>query len=96
MGTFPDLFMLPLPHFLFYFILFFCFLGPPLKHMEIPRLGVEWELQLPAHTTATAMPDPSCVCNLQHSSWQRWIFNLLSQARDQTSVLMDTSQICFC
>ena len=25
--------------------------------MEVPRLGVESELQLPAHATATAMPD---------------------------------------
>ena len=31
----------------------FCFLGPHLWHMEVPRLGVEWELQLPAYTTAT-------------------------------------------
>ena len=26
--------------------------------MEVPRLGVELELQLPAYTTATATPDP--------------------------------------
>ena len=24
--------------------LFFVFLGPHLKHMEVPRLGVQWEL----------------------------------------------------
>ena len=30
--------------------------------MEVPRLGVESELQLPACTTATATPDPSPVC----------------------------------
>ena len=30
-----------------------CFLGPHLWHMEVPRLGVEWELQLPACATAT-------------------------------------------
>ena len=34
--------------------------------------------------TATAMPDPSCVCDLHHRSWQHQIFNLLSKARDQT------------
>ena len=33
-------------------------LGPHLWHMEVPRLGVESELQLPAYTTATAMQDP--------------------------------------
>ena len=31
--------------------------------MEIPRLGAESELQLLAYTTATAIPDPSCVCD---------------------------------
>ena len=44
--------------------LFFCFLGPWLQDMEVPRLGVESELQLPAYTTTTAMPDP--ICNLHH------------------------------
>ena len=44
------------------------FLGPHLRHMEIPRLGVEPELQLLAYTTATATPDASCVCDLHHSS----------------------------
>ena len=48
----------------------FCFLGPLLQHMEVPRLGVTSELQLPAYTTTTAMQDPSCVCDLHHSSWQ--------------------------
>ena len=33
------------------------FLGPHLRHMEVPRLGVEMEPQLPAYTTATAMWD---------------------------------------
>ena len=46
--------------------LFFSFLGLHLRHMEVPRLEVELELQLPA--TATASQDPSCICNLHHSS----------------------------
>ena len=36
---------------------FFFFLGQHLWHMEVPRLEVESELQLPAYATATAMPD---------------------------------------
>ena len=40
---------------------------PHLWHMEAPRLGIESEQQLPTYTTATATPDPSHVCNLQHS-----------------------------
>ena len=31
---------------------------------EVPRLGVESELQLPAYTTATATWDPSHICEL--------------------------------
>ena len=36
------------------------------------------------HTTATAMPDPSRICDLHHSSQQCWILNPLSEARDGT------------
>ena len=56
--------------------------------MEVPRLEVESELQLMAYAAATAMPDPSHVCDLQHSSRQRRILNPLSEARDQTRNLM--------
>ena len=41
------------------------------------------------------MPDQSCICNLHNGSWQHQILNPLSKARDQTCVLMDTSQIHF-
>ena len=61
--------------------------------MEVPRLGVELELQLPAHATATS--DLSCICDLHHSLRQRRILNPLSEARDQTHILMVPSQICF-
>ena len=50
--------------------------------MEVPRLGVESELQLPAYTTAIATQDSSCVCDLHHSSRPRQILNPLSEARD--------------
>ena len=63
--------------------------------MEVPRRGVELELQLPAYTTATATQDPSLICDLYYSSGQCWILNPLSEARDQTCVLMDASQIPF-
>ena len=71
---------------LFYFILFFFFfLWPHLQHMEVPRLGVESELQPLAYTMATATQDPSCVCDLPHSSRQHRILNPLSEARDRTT-----------
>ena len=56
------------------------------QHMEVPRLGVQSELQLPACATATAMPDSSRICDLHHSSQQRQIPNPLSKAMDTSRV----------
>ena len=70
------------PHFLFYYYYYLSFLGPHLRHMEVPRPGVESELQPPAYTTTTASPDPSRLCDLPHSLWQCQILNPLSEARD--------------
>ena len=64
-------------------------------HMEVPRVGVKLELQLPAHAIATATQDRSLVGDLHHSSWQCWILNPWSEARDQIQVHMDTSWIRF-
>ena len=61
--------------------------------MEVPRLGVELELQLLAYATATATPDLSHTCDLHHSSGQCQILNPLSEARDRTRNLMVPSQI---
>jgi len=77
--------------FLFFFFFFFCFLGLHLWQMEIPRLGGQLELQL----LATAMQDPSCICNLHHSSQQCQIPDPLSEVRDWTRILMDTRWIRF-
>ena len=41
------------------------------------------------------MQDPSCICNLHHSSQQGQIPNPLIEARDQTHSLMIPSQICY-
>ena len=64
--------------------------------MEIPKLGVELELQLQTYTTAMAIQDLSHICGLHPSSWQCQILNPLSEAGDRTCVLMDASQIHFC
>ena len=63
--------------------------------MEVPRLGVESELQLLVYSTATVMPDPRRVCDLHHSSQQHWILNPLNETRDRAHILMDTSWIHF-
>ena len=85
-----------------WFFFWFACLWPYLRHMEAPRLGAESELQPLAYATAT--PDPSCVCDLHHNSWQRQIpwpsergnarsHDPLSEARDGTCFLMDASHV---
>ena len=39
------------------------FIGLHLRHMEVPRVGAELELQLPAYTRATVTPDLSHICD---------------------------------
>ena len=43
------------------FFFFLSFLGLHPWHMEVLRLGVESELELPAYTTATAVRDLSLI-----------------------------------
>ena len=78
-----------------YLCLSFCLFRALPWHMDVPRLGVEWELQLLAYTTATAIPDPSLVCGLYYSSWQCRILDPLSEARDRTCIFMVPSRIRF-
>ena len=59
--------------------------------MKVPRLGVKLQLWLQAHATAIATPDLSCICNLRCSLRQHWILNSLSESRDGTYILMETS-----
>ena len=73
---------------------FFLFVfGPHPWHLEVPRIGVELELQLRDYATATVTWDLSHVCKLRHSSRQRQILNPRSEARDRTCILMDPSQV---
>ena len=62
--------------------IYLVFLGPHPWHIEVPRLGIESELQLPAYATTTATWDLSHVCNLHHSSEQCQVLNPLRKARD--------------
>ena len=63
--------------------------------MEVSRVGVELELQLPAYARAKAMPDLSRICDLHRSSRLHRILNPLSKARDRTHNLKVPSWICF-
>ena len=70
----------------FFFLPFYFFRAAP-----VPRLRVKSKPQLSAYATATATRDLSWVCDLHHSSWQRWILNPMSKARDQTHMVMGPS-----
>ena len=63
---------------------FFFFFSLHLQYMEVPRLRVKSELQLPAYSTTTAKLDPSRICHLHHRSRQYQILNPLKDAKDQT------------
>ena len=52
---------------------FFSFLGPDLQHMKVLGLGFKW----------------SCIFDLCHNLWPQRILNPLSEARDQTRILVD-------
>ena len=58
--------------------------------MEVPRLEAEFELQLPAYTTATAMPDPSHTATYTTAFGKRQILNPLNKATDRTHILTET------
>ena len=46
------------------------------------------ELHLPAYATARAMPDPSCICDLHHSSQPHQILNPPSEAGAASSWIL--------
>ena len=52
-------------------------------------MGLIWAVA-EAYTTATATPDPSCLCDLCLHLEQYWILNLLSKARNWTHILIET------
>ena len=64
--------------------------------MEVPRLGIESELQLLAYATTTATLNLSHICDLHCSSQQHRIVNRLSEATNQTHILMDASRVYYC
>ena len=77
----------------FFFFFFFFFLGAHARHMYVPRLEIQQEPPPPAYSTAIAMQDLSCVCDLHCSSWQCRNLNPLSETRYWTCILVDPSWV---
>ena len=79
-----------------YIFTFFAFKGRTRSIWKFPSQGSNQSYSCwPIPTaTATATWDPSCICNLHHSSQQHWILNPLRKARDRNRV-MDTNLVCY-
>ena len=76
----------------FFFCLFAIYWAAPVAYVGSQARGRIGDV--PASLArATATWDLSCVCNLHHSSQQRWIVNPLSKGRDRTCNLMVLSRI---
>ena len=76
-------------------LIFFLLRAAPAAY-EVSGLGIKLEHQRLAYATATAMQDLTHNGDLHHTSWQRWILNPLSRARDQTHILIDANWVCYC
>jgi len=64
--------------------------------MEVPRLGVELELQLPAHATPQPQQRLIQTTSVTYTTAHRNArsFNPLNRAIDRTQVLVGTSPVC--
>ena len=72
------------------FFFFFVFSGPYPQHIEVPSLGVKLEVQLLAYATAErGIWAVSSTYTTDHRNTR----SLTGEAKDQTSVFMDTSQV---
>ena len=76
---------------LIFFILFLFFFF----RATLLAYGSSWARGQIGAAAATATPDLSFICDLNHNAWQHGILNPLSEARDQTRILVDPSRVCF-
>ena len=77
--------------FIYLFIYFYCFLRLYLQHMEVPRLGIELELQLPAYTTAHGNTGSLIHwARLEIESTSSWILVGFVTTEPQQEVLMSS------
>ena len=68
----------------FFSFSFFLFTSTPVANRSSQARG-QIRAAAETYTTATAMQDPSRICDLHHSLWQYQILNPLNEARDRTA-----------
>ena len=64
------------------YLFFFLFRAAPAAYGSSQAREIELELQVLAYSTATAVLDPSCICDPHHSSQQCQILNSLSGGQE--------------
>jgi len=77
--------------FIYLFFVFFLFIAAPAAHGSSRARG--WIRASAASHSHSQIRHPSQICDLYHSSLQCQILNPLSEARDRTRILMDTSHV---
>ena len=77
-----------------FFFFFFLFRAPPMAYGSSQARGLIRATCAGLYYSHNNVY-MSSICDLHHSSQQRWILNALSEARDQTCIFMDASQIHF-
>ena len=82
---------------LFFFFFFFClFRAAPAVYGGSQAKGPIGAVAASLHRSqSNTRSYLSCICNLHHSLWQRWILNPPIKARDWTRNLVVPSWICF-
>ena len=77
-------------------IIIIVFLGLHLRHMELPRLGVELELYMLTCATATATSDLSPICDLRHSHGNIGFLTHLARPGIETASSWILLRVHFC
>ena len=76
------------------FIYLLCFFrATPMTYVSSQTRG---RIRAAAASKSHSTPDPKCICNLYRSSRQHQILNPLSEDRDGTGILRDTSWVFYC
>jgi len=77
---------------LIYLFIYLLFRAKPVAYGRSQARGWIRAVAAGLHHRHSPMPDLSRICDIHHNLWQHQILNPLSEARNWTCLLMDTSQ----